>query len=176
MLSLLRGSGFGEGWANQKIPLVNFLHSYKFHQLYEWSRALSDIKVTIGCCNVNISFDQTSSCQSNFNINSRLSALSQNHRANSQTHIRGSHEIQVHCNFPYRIGNWNWNCLNAFWPWFINVVNFSAWATLLLSLMCLIQAQAAPADPPAEEEEGGEDEDAVEDSEGNGRTCSWYLS
>ena len=54
----------------------------------------------------------------------------------------------------------------------INVVNFSAWATLLLSLMCLIQAQAAPADPPAEEEEGGEDEDAVEDSEGNGRTCS----
>ena len=53
-----------------------------------------------------------------------------------------------------------------------NVVNFSAWATLLLSLMCLIQAQAAPADPPAEEEEGGEDEDAVEDSEGNGRTFS----
>ena len=52
-----------------------------------------------------------------------------------------------------------------------NVVNFSAWATLLLSLMCLIQAQAAPADPPAEEEEG-EDEEAVEDSEGNGRTCS----
>ena len=53
----------------------------------------------------------------------------------------------------------------------INVVKFSAWASLLLSLMCLIQAQAAPADPPAEEEEG-EDEEAVEDSEGNGRTCS----
>ena len=54
----------------------------------------------------------------------------------------------------------------------INVVNFSAWATLLLSLMCLLQAQAAPADPPAEEEEDGEDEDAVEESEGNGRTSS----
>ena len=53
----------------------------------------------------------------------------------------------------------------------INVVNFSAWATLLLSLMCLLQAQAAPADPPAEEEDG-EDEDAVEESEGNGRTSS----
>ena len=49
-------------------------------------------------------------------------------------------------------------------------INFSAWATLLLSLMCLIQAQAAPADPPAEEEDG-EDEDAVEESEGKGRTC-----
>ena len=33
----------------------------------------------------------------------------------------------------------------------INIVIFSAWATLLLSLMCLLQAQAAPADPPTEE-------------------------